>query len=281
MSSGVAQEVGRSDCRSVTPGDNYGKQLEYAQALVEYAAEIGVPVDGAVRAQVLAAQAATSGGWTDKIALDLLHALTILSDKLRPVTGASLSKCVEKNEAARAIRTYRWVAISLAVVILPYSCAAFVATGTCEAIRKDIESANGLAVMLNKLSYSTPSSELDSEQVRELQAFAATIRDTHTRARRLRLFAGEADLPVPTADLELPVPITSSNIAAAVRQKIEVYQHVRAFAQSVREAVSMTFGAVTTCVLPLLYALLGACAYLIRRLEDQRRARTFNGTDSW
>jgi hypothetical protein len=58
-----------------------------------------------------------------------------------------------------------------------------------------------------------------------------------------------------------------------------VYQDVRYFAQSTREAVSTSIGAVATCVLPVLYALLGACAYLLRSIEEQFKLRTFNPPD--
>jgi len=60
---------------------------------------------------------------------------------------------------------------------------------------------------------------------------------------------------------------------------IPLYQEVRQFATLVRERVSMTFGATTKCVLPMLYALLGACAYLIRLFERQLRTHTFTGHD--
>jgi hypothetical protein len=35
------------------------------------------------------------------------------------------------------------------------------------------------------------------------------------------------------------------------------------------------YGAINSCILPILYALLGTCAYLLRTFEDQMSTRTF------
>jgi hypothetical protein len=58
-----------------------------------------------------------------------------------------------------------------------------------------------------------------------------------------------------------------------------VYQHVRYFAQSIQHSVATSFGAVATCILPMLYAVLGACAFLLRSFEEQIRTRTFTAGD--
>jgi hypothetical protein len=39
--------------------------------------------------------------------------------------------------------------------------------------------------------------------------------------------------------------------------------------------MSFYYGAVTVCLLPVLYALLGTCAYLLRTFERQMATRTF------
>ena len=43
-----------------------------------------------------------------------------------------------------------------------------------------------------------------------------------------------------------------------------MYQEVRAFGDTVQETGSVYYGARATCILPVLYALLGASAYLLR-----------------
>jgi hypothetical protein len=39
--------------------------------------------------------------------------------------------------------------------------------------------------------------------------------------------------------------------------------------------IATFYGAINSCVLPILYALLGTCAYLLRTFEDQMSTRTF------
>ena len=58
-------------------------------------------------------------------------------------------------------------------------------------------------------------------------------------------------------------------------ERIQVYQDVRSFAQSVGDDVSVFYGAITACILPVLYALLGTCAYLLRSFEQDMSNRTF------
>jgi hypothetical protein len=71
------------------------------------------------------------------------------------------------------------------------------------------------------------------------------------------------------------LPAGLPNLVEALDDRIRVYQDVRYFAQSLLDDVSFVFGAITTCLLPVLYALLGTCAYLLRSFEDQMRSKTF------
>ena len=50
---------------------------------------------------------------------------------------------------------------------------------------------------------------------------------------------------------------------------------MRYFAQNLVDDVSFFYGAISACVLPALYALLGTCAYLLRSFEQQMANRTF------
>jgi hypothetical protein len=54
-----------------------------------------------------------------------------------------------------------------------------------------------------------------------------------------------------------------------------VYQDVRYFGQSLLDDMGFYYGAITICLLPALYALLGTCAYLLRTFELQMATRTF------
>jgi hypothetical protein len=79
---------------------------------------------------------------------------------------------------------------------------------------------------------------------------------------------------------EFEIPPGIPDFPKAVTDKIEAYQNVRYFAQTVRETVSIIYGAMGTCILPVVYALLGACAYVLRLLEEQIKLRTYTKSNA-
>jgi hypothetical protein len=273
--------------------DGFKEALTDAENLISYAADMGIEIDGAVRRQVLDARSAlASGAWNEDRSAALLSALTTLSAKLKPVSGFSLRKCIEEKEVS-TLKTYRLIAMVLAVIIVPFSVLAFIASATCQAIRKDIETANALAVILvpefsraapGATAPAPPDPTHNADVLRSLQQFAVTNRAIYTRARKLKHFAvyGIADPLGEKSEEALRAtfdPVIGTPIAEEAISKVQLYQGVRYFAQSVQEAVSTSFGAATTCILPMLYALLGACAFLLRSFESQIRARTFTGVE--
>jgi hypothetical protein len=192
----------------------------------------------------------------------------------------------------------------LVVLIVPFSVASFVASALSDAIRQDIKDANPLAVRIVGAVHPTSSDATSAlplakgalppgvsaaEVITELQQFAALIRSVDGRARRLNYFVlrSEADPFAHLRDprdpnkvkelrekLQLPVDLPTQ-LPDAFDKKIPVFQDVRYFAQSVTEDVATFYGAITTCVLPVLYALLGTCAYLLRQFERTWSAKTF------
>ena len=70
------------------------------------------------------------------------------------------------------------------------------------------------------------------------------------------------------------------DLAAAASDQTTVYQKVRYFAQNLLDDISFYYGAFTTSVLPVLYALLGTCAYLLRSFEERMTNRTFIPSNS-
>jgi hypothetical protein len=128
----------------------------------------------------------------------------------------------------------------------------------------------------------------DKEVISDLQQFAATMRQINGYAKQLKYFLLNFE-PVPYAAkltngvtgqraLEL-TPGLYVRFSDELTQRTEEYQMVRNFANSVQEKVTVYYGAIATCILPVLYALLGAGAYLLRLYESQIRNRTFVGGD--
>jgi hypothetical protein len=203
----------------------------------------------------------------------------------------------------------------LAAVIVFYSTAAFLFSAFSTKIRDNITIANPLAVKLvdelgssevtnDKLCPNTEapagpqlpgnsdSSPRDGTQkkyvISDLQTFAAAIRDMYGAAKqlnRLYPFSSRQQDPIVPADkkpftpddyakvLELPAGLP--DLALAATERVCVYQRVRYYAQSTEENATVYIGAVAAGILPVHYALLGAGAYVLRRLESQLRSRTF------
>ncbi len=283
------------------PPAYFAAALDDAERLLKYSAEIGVDVDDETRAAVLHARTAFTGAWTEEIGAKLLSALTRLAARLKPVTAESLKAF--HGETRVTVRTYLRIAIVLACIIVPVSLATFVTSAVSTALREDITKANALAVKLRaelgaphpQSTPTTPATQTPqsaaaqipegispADVIADLQEYASTVRIINARANKLNHFV----LPhqaLPPEDLlppkerkdafELSVGIPDP---IADRDNItNTYQDVRYFAQTLLTDVSVFFGAITTCILPVLYALLGTCAYLIRTFEDQMSNRTF------
>ncbi len=269
------------------PPKYFGEALEDAERLLKYAAENGIDVADDIRDHILQARSASTAGWDEATASNLLTALAKLAALLKPVTAASLKACCD--ETRPTVRNYWVIAICLAIVIVPFSVASFVTSAISSTVRTDIASANDLAVKLRAQLGPPPgvnrtaTPDSDSTIITELQQFAATIRAIDTRARQLNvlvLFAERdpfSDLRKNPAEIhaKFQLPQGLPNFAVAADDRTQVYQDVRYFAQSLLDDVSFFYGAITVCLLPVLYALLGTCAYLLRTFEHQMATRTF------
>jgi hypothetical protein len=267
--------------------------LSDAERLLAYAASTGIEVGDDVRRSIISAAALPRHGWTDEDTSSFLRAMTALSARLKPVSAESLRKCDVNAEASRTLFRLRVAGICLGVLIVPFSVLAFIASATCDAIHKDIDANNALAVALVRESAngdpanpSTDPQRHSEEAYKRIQLFAQTTREIDRRALQLRRFSfiplqdpfGENRSNKDDFRQMFQLPTSDFDFDNQVDSKVRLYQEVRTFAQSVQEMVQTSFGAVTICVLPVLYALLGACAFLIRSFEEQRKTRTFTST---
>jgi len=269
-------------------------QLEDAERLLAYSAEMGIKVSSRVRRAVLNARGTKN--WDEKTTDLVLAAATLLAQKLKPVTPESLRDCQRYQKSA--MHTYQILAIILAILIVPYSVATFVTSAISDAIRKDIVVANALAVKLTEALKVTDSNAPQTQipsvaTLTDLQQFAATTRAIDTRASVLRVFVSGVPGGVPPdpfaairedpkllrLEFEVPLPLPA-DLSKMAGERITVYQRARYFAVAMDEAASVFYGAMAACILPVLYALLGACAFLLRNFEQQVKARTFTYNDA-
>lgn len=282
----------RSTSPTASPA-SFKDALTDAERLMKYAAETGVEVSPDARAAVLLARSTPPENWTQPIIANLLEALTKLAALLKPVTADSLKAWTQDTHAT--VRYYlRW-AIMLACVIVPASIASFTSSALSNSLRTDIATANELAVRLRaQLGVAPPAATAgvtvvtlppgisDSEIISELQDYASTIRLIDARARELNwLVLPRVTPPVSTersesgkhAVYELDPRLSDYYVARDTATA--TYQSVRYFAQSLLNNSSIFYGALNTCILPVLYALLGTCAYLLRNFESQMSNHTF------
>ena len=262
-----------------------------AERLLKYAAEIGIDVTADTRGAILRARSASTESWSEQTAADLLAALTSLAARLKPVTAESLK--AYHDDTRPTVNNYLVWVIILACVIIPASIATFVTSAVSNALRDDITRANVLAVKLRAelgapqppdKVFVFPESVSASDVIADLQEYASLVRVINARARKLNHFIVPSQrlpyeddpnlTPQQRKDyFELPVGIPDPIKA---RDTItNTYQDVRYFAQTLITDVAVFYGALSTCILPVLYALLGTCAYLLRTFEDQMSNRTF------
>lgn len=286
------------------PPAYWNDALADAERLLRYAAESGIAVDEATRDHVLEARSAVTTGWTEDTAANLLSALTTLAALARPVSAASLKCCYDGT--VPTVRSYLTMAIWLAVFIVPFSVVSFLASAISTTIRNDVVTGDALAVKLQtQLGFSeqqaaspsqkpctpftpgpavAPPAGVDANEiVPELQQYASTIRAIDERARQLKWLVPNREIDPCGQFRQKPwelhqifqLPAGLPNFAQAAQDRTTLYQDIRYFAQNLLDDETFFYGAITTCILPVLYALLGTCAYLLRSFEQQMASRTF------
>jgi len=258
--------------------------------------------------------ASDRGGIPEPTAANLLAALTTLAVSVRPVTVESLRAWPNLIRAnPKPIPLLTPVAIFVGCIIVVFSLLTFVSKNISEKITVNIENANELVTKLraelgpapfstnppatvtipaagNPLipwqdqiwfgSSGIPAGLSDKEVVSDLQQFAATMREVDGYARQLKkrcLFnftePHYAQSGTNRMSLEL-TPGLNVRLSEELTERVAEYQQVRGFGNQVVEKATVYYGAIAISILPVLYALLGAVAYLLRSYEQQSKNRT-------
>ena len=283
----------------------FARLVDDAVLLLTHAAETGTDVDPSARTAILNAKAANNVDWNYPDAGNLLAAIGSLTAKLK-VTAASL-RASKKDSVNPDIKSLRKWTLILAVPIIFFSVLSFVSSSISTTMRTDISNANELLVKL-RAELGTPAAPTagtpdkpalpqglnEGDVLTQLQSYASTVRAIDAQARQLNWFVLKAEhdpfakyrwnskLSEPERKanqdtlknlFQLPVPI--ENMPAALDNVTTTYQQVRSFSQDILALVSVYYGAVSACLLPILYALLGTCAFLLRNVEEELRTLTF------
>jgi hypothetical protein len=262
---------------------------ENAENLLNYIVEAGIKVDGDVLQRLLEARHLGDRMLEDKNASALIAAMSNLANKVQPVTVTSLRAC--QNDAHRVMRRYELHALMLVAIIIPLSMFSFVGIGISNTITEQLKIANDLVVKLHTQFDTSGGSNgnrrAPSGTLTDLQQFTMAMRAIYGRAQLLDKWF----VPVPFTiadpyngsykELELPSDLkdTVTALQEEVNHKTVPYQNIRLYATSVQDAISLVWGAISTYLLPVLYALLGAYAKLLQVVSDQLRTRTFIRSD--
>ena len=150
------------------------------------------------------------------------------------------------------------------------------------------------SAITNPMQPDNPPNSNRGEIISELQTYAAAIRSIDSHATQLKVLVPQNWWPikylfpnrpqVPCRDLRkdpmklhalFQLPPGIPNLSQAAEDRTTVYQDVRYYAQDTLDDESFFYGAITTCILPVLYALLGTCAYLLRNFEQQLISKSY------
>ena len=263
--------------------------LKDANHLLAYAVEAGIEVEPDIAQQIISATQQGPIFWRSPESGLLITAITKLAAKLHPVTAETLRAC--REEAEHAIRSYKRIVTCLALIIIPLSIVGFISAGISGIIKSNIDTGNQLVLKLHSdlsaisagsTEGKPPSSQggRQTSRLQELQQLAITARIIYSRTKQLNLFLlNKATDKVGSDDkLELPAGLIDEfdQVKDALTAITKEYQKVRLFASNVLDGTAILWGAISTCLLPVLYALLGACASVVRAFTQQTEARTFS-----
>jgi hypothetical protein len=278
-----------SAARPADPDHALDRALRDAELLLGYAAQAGVEVDPACTQRIISATRDRRTAWDAADAGALMASIAKLAASVHPVTADSLR---DSSTSARGqISKYATWALVLAILIVPLSLVSFLTSGLSNSITTDLHAANDLVLTLhndldsplnagNAAASIAPVSTLS-----DLQEFAVLIRSIREHAELLNGFSVWGAIPSPLGRLRQTDYELNPSLGTSVRAlqqeanaKTGTYQQVRSYAKDVQGNSTLLYGAIGSVILPMLYALLGACAYLLRMLADELNKRTFSSS---
>lgn len=275
---------------SYTPSEVTSRALLDADVLLDYAAKSGRLTSPEIIRTIAEAKISKEArSWTSKVETDFWAAYSSLNSLVSPATVESLSPSAAAS-AMHYVSAYSKLAWYLIAFIIPLSLIIFVNTSISNDI-SDLVKQNDIAALtlrdrLSGFIRERNTSALDDrEQSKsvppgtglddELGQFTRVNRLLYARTQLLNVFVlwAGADPHFERRALELLPAATAS--AAAGMAAILQYQDIRAFSKDVQQRNLVGYGSIAAYLLPVLYALLGACAYALRSLSEATLKRSY------
>jgi hypothetical protein len=274
-----------------------------AHRMLRYAAEAGIELPEASIAALVHPKACLDSGMIvpEQAIVAFYAAYAMLASRIAPVTVETLQ--VSHDAMGRNLRHNGMMVVMLALIVVLFSGISSVTIAMSQSIQTDITHTNELAVHLRAevgppgpgnsnetgcgpaTTAPDPPLAMKDETllIAKLQEFAGTIRTMLRTATKLNLFVANWETsPLDTSAawretarerLELQPDLV--NMRKDTFCKIATYEQVRLFAQNVQADSLAVYGAISAYLLPVLYALLGACAYNLRDFSARVKRRTY------
>lgn len=285
--------------------------IEDAETLLRYAAGRGLPVDQATSLAILDAEQAIKRADMDGAASAKFYAAyAAVAAMVAPVTAQTFRDSEGASSNGR-LTAWNVLALLFTLMIVGGSVVSFLNGSILTRMRANVAELNdGAAELRVRLGVASQDADwcnhlrdmpikaepVTFEQLATLQRFASGMRDLRKDALRLGgnpfqtfVWLKEADpirpievengvkQPVesPPTDPRLEINPEVRNLPNEVLCKIGTFQSIRDFARNVSLNNEMIFGAISSFVLPVLYAWLGAIAFGLRSRADAIRNHTY------
>jgi hypothetical protein len=249
--------------------------LRKAELLLAYAADNGIKVGDTTTSTIYNFQLMNQTDRTAKAVGDLFNAYTSLSETLKPITADSIKETsLERN---RGVQKYRGIVCILSLFVIPFSILAFMSSAMSTKIGDAIDQGNSLIVQLRtNLGPNFAAADnktIDYDTIIKIQQLYTTTRALYVTANQIgyTLFGLMPQSPAEPTRIQPGLP----NVPNTLEKMIPEFQDLRQYGQTGRDLVAVIYGAISTCILPVLYALIGVCAKLLGQFEQQIRTRTY------
>lgn len=255
--------------------DLYDTILAKAELLLAYAADNGIELSEPERRAIYRFRLTEKKEQNADTIDALFLAYIRLSKAVTPRTAESITETA--RERNRGVQKYRKIAFVLSMFVIPFSVLSFVSSAISTKIGQEIDEGNSLILQLRDglgPNFTGTKEKLDDPNIiMKVQQLSTTMRAIYGTGNEIgyTLFG-----LMPAAPPE-PKPISAglSDIAKTLTEMIPSYQELRQYGQTGRDLVAVIYGSISTCILPVLYALLGVCAKLLGQFEQQIRTRTY------
>jgi hypothetical protein len=253
----------------------YDTLLCKAALLLEYAADNGIKIADTTTNTIYNFRLISQTDRTAKTVGDLFNAYTNLSETLKPITADSIKETsLDRN---RGVQKYRGIVCVLSMFVIPFSILAFVSSAMSTKIGEAIDQGNSLIVQLRTNlgpNFAANTGKLnDYDTIIKIQQLYTTTRALYVTANEIgyTLFGLMPTSPKEPTRIQPGLP----NVAKTLETMIPEFQDIRQYGQTARDLVAVLYGAISACILPVLYALIGVCAKLLGQFEQQIRTRTY------